>query len=160
MFQSAPCTKVQGGSSTHDLFNKTPHLHPCFNPLPAPKYREMRAAHNGRRHAHTRCFNPLPAPKYREMQFGDDILRMGMTSWLFQSAPCTKVQGDSSISTAPVQCMAYRVSIRSLHQSTGRSLEGPASTAVSSLVSFQSAPCTKVQGDSQRFLSGTWSHVR
>ena len=61
----------------------------CFNPLPAPKYREISFLHLLARD--DVGFNPLPAPKYREM---------GKVAWLFSSNE--------------------KVSIRSLHRSTGR----------------------------------------
>ena len=60
------------------------------------------------------CFNPLPAPKCREIQLPESA------------------GGD------------FAVSIRSLHQSTGRWSIRAAREAAKQ---FQSAPCTKVQGD-------------
>ncbi len=88
---------------------------------------------------------------------------------MFQSAPCTEVQGDTCFIEEST-CGAH-VSIRSLHRSTGRSGTQSAKDKVSiSFVSirslhrstgrwyacpsgcalkiwFQSAPCTEVQGD-------------
>ena len=85
----------------------------------------------------------------------------------FQSAPCTRVQGDRlwMIIAAP----RMHVSIRSLHQSTGRSIVDDYSRAAYARFNplpapeyremrdllhlrpghlmFQSAPCTRVQGD-------------
>ena len=88
-------------------------VHQCFNPLPAPEYREIRFDRDSQ-HGHA-CFNPLPAPEYREIQI-----------------------------IIPIHT-ATDVSIRSLHQSTGRYVD-VAIIAVGA-VKFQSAPCTRVQGD-------------
>ena len=64
------------------------------------------------------CFNPLPAPEYREIY--DSIHHRAEPYW-FQSAPCTRVQGDT-----------HHTEHRPLRRYPG---------------SFQSAPCTRVQGD-------------
>ena len=90
------------------------------------------------------CFNPLPAPKYREigdrhLQYADSDIRVSIRSlhqstgryqggihdmdarhFSFQSAPCTKVQGDNCIEGNRTMVYMRQVSIRSLHQSTGR----------------------------------------
>ena len=61
MFQSTPCTEVQGDSRTLES---------------SPQQK---------------CFNPLPAPKYREI-FSD--INVQWDPRVFQSTPCTEVQGD------------------------------------------------------------------
>ena len=135
MFQSAPCTRVQG-----DLAPKIPidtRLH-GFNPLPAPEYREMGIV-------------LLPPPSDRTFQSapctrvqGDKAAaEIAAREEQFQSAPCTRVQGDRNGNA--LRFYLKVVSIRSLHQSTGRSptlaqLHCPPPP-------FQSAPCTRVQGD-------------
>ena len=118
-FQSAPCTKVQGDSH---IFRRGQgsRLPEVSISLPAPKYREIDGyefAPSGA--AHTKIgFNPLPAPKYREIprHSGGHIHQWGP----FQSAPCTKVQGDQLLSITGTNTWFLQVSIRSLHQSTGR----------------------------------------
>ena len=62
MFQSAPCTEVQGDRL---VFRFYIYLYACFNPLPAPKYREILSIQ--RLLVLPIGFNPLPAPKYREI---------------------------------------------------------------------------------------------
>ena len=86
-------------------------------------------------------FNPLPAPEYREMEKAGVTRRCSED--LFQSAPCTRVQGDPC-TWLFVAKILFRVSIRSLHQSTGRCAPELAGTYKEE---FQSAPCTRVQGD-------------
>ncbi len=72
-------------------------------------------AYQNRRNSQSQSFNPLPAPEYREILEAARHIRCRVK---FQSAPCTRVQGDSGTSKPFVS--ATQVSIRSLHQSTGR----------------------------------------
>ena len=62
MFQSAPCTEVQGDAGGCTARSA---IAGSFNPLPAPKYREMEQKPMVKTFDY--CFNPLPAPKYREI---------------------------------------------------------------------------------------------
>ena len=81
-FQSAPCTRVQGdfGDSHRrpaKRFQSAPcseyreigvrRVGICFNPLPAPEYREISASVHLLICDFRESFNPLPAPEYREM---------------------------------------------------------------------------------------------
>ena len=162
-FQSAPCTKVQGDPdrlcerffrvvvSIRSLHQSTGRFSftwdneaysGCFNPLPAPKYREISTRSMWTDSMMRFSIRSL-APKYREIFFSAKCKALTLQ---FQSAPCTKVQGDGftmcpfkrdmGFQSAPctrVQgdvvsarlevCYLHArfVSIRSLHQSTGRS---------------------------------------
>ncbi len=132
-----------------------------FNPLPAPKYREIlpeyaikrvsiRSLHRstGRsprpRHKfhclNTVGFNPLPAPKYREIKM---IWTVCVMIHSFNPLPAPKYR-EIAVSSRKRFCRCT-VSIRSLHRSTGRSPVVTVTRKSASL--FQSAPCTEVQGD-------------
>ena len=159
----------------------------CFNPLPAPKYREI--LHLQALAATYQSFNPLPAPKYREIRrrwrgaprhnvsihslhrsTGRYIPMSDIEMMIaFQSTPCTEVQGDRARVDGypsgmtcfnPLPAPKYReinlfkkswfisyVSIHSLHRSTGRYYLGMVSFK---MFTFQSTPCTEVQGDPPR----------
>ena len=111
-FQSAPCTRVQG-----DLPVRNAMWWNCpFQSAPCTRVQgdaaQLQIA------VEKTSFNPLPAPEYREILLRH---RVRATPSEFQSAPCTRVQGDyiNLISCATLN----GVSIRSLHQSTGRSYQ-------------------------------------
>ena len=182
-FNPLPALKLQGDAIA---FLLRPFLF-CFNPLPAPEYREIgaksimqitRERFNRSLHQSTGRFIGLFVSSKTYIvsirslhqstgRFASGCSR-GQVSRLFQSAPCTRVQGDQNRQEQMADAIVvsirslhqeYReidsgkvanakfdyVSIRSLHQSTGRSVQEFALSQVGS--EFQSAPCTRVQGD-------------
>ena len=90
-FQSTPCTEVQGDLQTRSQ----QWLYPCFNPLPAPKYREIvQAKPDGNLDF---WFQSAPCTEVQGDVIPTRLLPFGKT---FQSAPCTEVQGDLSAGLA------------------------------------------------------------
>ena len=133
-----------------------------FNPLPTPEYRKIKCkrAHRLLGRVSIRSLHQSTGRSERDLMYigqskvfqsapctrvqGDlACLSISTRSMVFQSAPCTRVQGDSSPANAPHAW--WPVSIRSLHQSTGRL--GKKTSSINLIEEFQSAPCTRVQGD-------------
>ena len=132
-FQSAPCTEVQGdflkitgntrstSVSIRSLHRSTGRLSTIvftvrdndgFNPLPAPKYREMKEI--ARPHHRNFSFNPLPAPKYREIK-----PKTSFNRWMMVSIRSLH-RSTGRYLVFKLYVYVFVVSIRSLHRSTGR----------------------------------------
>ena len=133
MFQSAPCTEVQGDCRGRGCRCSSPR----FNPLPAPKYREIVEEEDVDVLLHV-SIRSLHRSTGRCMTLCSD----GVTPVRFQSAPCTRVQGDlQGMDAGEITEWFQSVPCTRVQGDLGHHV------LTSSPMTFQSAPCTRVQGD-------------
>ncbi len=122
---------------------KLPIGYNSFNPLPAPKYREIECVSNLKRPKPR--FNPLPAPKYREMKARDTLWLLGLIVSIRSLHRSTGRSRDGTSLFQPGRSLVrkHRVSIRSLHRSTGRSESDMCRQVLPGLIGFNPLPAPK-----------------